>query len=493
MTQSPPINRPVIMTILILGGFVVVLNQTLLPVAIPTLMVEFSISASLAQWVTTAFLLANGIVIPISATLIDRYPNKVLFIIALLIFLLGTVLAAFAPNFSTLIIGRVIQGISAGLVMPIGQTAIMSLYPPHKRGAAMGLVGMVIAFAPAIGPSYSGWLIEQQSWRWIFLSLVPITLIVLGLAVRFMQSVGEPQESYLDWRSVTLSSLGWGGLLFGVSVGGSMGWTHPNTIGSLAVGVLALSVFIPMQLRLPTPMLEFRVFQAIDFRRTTILSILVFALMITTQNLIPLYVQSVRGMGALQTGLLLLPGAILMGIMSPISGRLFDRFGVRWLAVIGFSLMTTALILLSLLTAESPLSRVMLAFAIHMLGISTLMMPLMTAGINALPRRLIAQGTAVNNTLRMIGGSIFTALMVSISTMVTYMHSGSDESALLRGLTVTFTIAACCAFLGVLSAFRLRHLQPASDWSLAVTPNAETKKSDLPNRSDRLTRDSQNQ
>ena len=480
MTQQPSINRPMIMTILIMGGFVVVLNQTLLPVAIPTLMAEFEISASLAQWVTTAFLLANGIVIPISASLIDRYPNKILFIIALMIFLVGTLLAALAPNFSTLIVGRVIQGISAGLVMPIGQTAIMSLYPPHQRGAAMGLVGMVIAFAPAIGPSYSGWLIEQQSWRFIFLSLLPVALIVLGLAMRFMQSVGEPQDSHLDWRSVTLSSLGWGGLLFGVSVGGTLGWTHVNTIASLGVGIVALSLFIPMQWRLPTPMLEFRVFEAADFRRTTILSILVFALMVSTQNLIPLYVQSVRGMGALQTGLLLLPGAILMGIMSPISGRLFDRFGVRWLAVVGFSLMTTALIMFALLHDESPLSRVMIAFSLHMLGISTLMMPLITAGINALPRRLIAQGTAVNNTLRMIGGSIFTALMVSVVTMVAQLTPGASSVALLKGLNVTFGIAALFALLGLLTALRLRHPVSPLDRSIPVDATVKPKKSDLP-------------
>lgn len=469
MTSEPSINRPMIMTILILGGFVVVLNQTLLPVAIPTLMTEFAVSASLAQWVTTAFLLANGIVIPISASLIDRYPNKPLLIIALFIFLVGTSLAALAPNFSTLIAGRVIQGISAGLVMPIGQTAIMSLYPPKERGAAMGLVGMVIAFAPAIGPSYAGWLIEQQSWRFIFLSLLPITLIVLALATRFMQSVGEPQPSHLDWRSVTLSSLGWGGLLFGVSVGGTQGWTHANTLGSLAVGIIALSIFVPMQWRLATPMLEFRVFESPEFRRTTVLSILVFALMISTQNLVPLYVQSVRSSGALQTGLLLLPGAILMGIMSPISGRLYDRFGVRWLAVTGFGLMMAALIIFASLSEASPLSWVMVAFSLHMLGISTLMMPLITAGINALPRRLIAQGTAVNNTLRMIGGSIFTALMVSLTTMVAQLSLRESPGSLLIGLNVAFAFAALCALMGLLTALRLRDTQPLQDRSTRVS------------------------
>lgn len=170
-----------------------------------------------------------------------------------------------------------------------------------------------------------------------------------------------------------------------------------------------------------------------------------------------LYVQSVRGMGALQTGLLLLPGAILMGVMAPIAGRLFDRFGVRWLAVVGFSLMTTAKLLLAQLDIESPLFWVMIAFGIHMLGISTLMMPLITAGINALPRRLIAQGTSVNNTLRMIGGSIFTGLMVSITTMVAQHVPGSGSEALLRGLNVTFAIAAAFALMGIFTAWQLRN------------------------------------
>ncbi|TGG94267.1 DHA2 family efflux MFS transporter permease subunit [Natronospirillum operosum] len=456
-SQSVEINRPLILGVLIFGAFVTVLNQTLMLVAIPPIMRDFDISAAQAQWVTTAFMLTNGIFIPVSAALIDRYSSRYLYLTAITLFLLGTALGAIAQTFPQLLTARIIQGMAAGIAMPLAQTVIMSLFPPHRRGTAMGLVGLVIAFAPAIGPTLSGWLIDQLSWRYLFIVLLPFVVLGLIAAWWVMADVTEYRDSRIDPLSVSLSTLGWGGLLYGFSMAGTVGWNQPSVIGALLIGVVALSLFIPQQLRMDKPMLEFRVFQAPMYRLTTGISIIVFTLLIGPQTLLPIYVQNARGFGALQTGLLLLPGAVVMGLMSPIAGRLFDRFGIRWLAIGGLLLMCIGLGHFVTLGPETPLSRITVGFILHMLGISTLMMSLITAGINASPPHLIAHATAMNNTLRMVGASIGTAVLVSImSARTATLADLPTELALIGGLRTAFVTALCLALAGLVLAFRLR-------------------------------------
>lgn len=456
-SKASEINRPLILGALIFGGFVVVLNQTLLLVAIPPIMQEFSITAGEAQWVTTAFMLANGILIPVSAALIDRFSSRSLYLVALVIFLVGTLIGAAAQSFSMLLIARIIQGMSAGIVMPLGQTVIMNLFPAEKRGSAMGLVGMVIAFAPALGPTLSGWLIEQQSWRFLFFVLIPFAVFGLVLAWWVMADVTERRVNHTNVPSVTLSTLGWGGLLYGFSIAGSAGWSNHSVWTALTIGGLALAVFVPMQLRMTHPMLEFRVFRYRTFTLTTLLSLIVFSLLIGPQTLLPFYIQNARGFGALQTGLLLLPGALIMGVMSLVSGRLFDRFGIKWLAITGLLQMIVGLSLFVGLDHNTPMSRIVWGFILHMVGIATLMMPLITAGINAMPREFISHGTAVNNTLRMIGASIVTAILVTLmSSRAAMLTETTETAALIAGVRLAFMVAVGLAIVGLLLAFQLR-------------------------------------
>lgn len=454
-TPLSPIARVVIVSVLIAGAFVSVLNQTLMLVAIPPIMADLNVTANEAQWVTTAFMLTSGVLIPVSAALIDRFSSRTLYLSALLIFLLGAGLGAIAQSFSQLILARVVQGASAGIIMPLIQTVMMSLYPPEKRGTAMGLVGLVIAFAPAIGPTLSGWLVDQYSWRSLFILLLPVALVVLGLAAVIMRDVTVRRHSTIDTLSVTLSSFGWGGLLYGFSLVGAEGWSSPAVLGGLSIGGVSLSLFIRRQLKMPAPMLDFHVFRSIVYRRTTVLSVMVFALMIGPQTMIPIYVQNLLERSALHTGLLLLPGAIVMGMMSPLAGRLFDRFGIRWLTVFGFSMMTIALALFSRLSLTTPSWMVGVLFSIHMGGLSAMMMPLITAGINSLPVKDISHGTAVNNTLRMVGGSIGTALLLTVmSAGATMAGPEVPVAAQLAGLKTAFTVAALVAFVGLVVAWQ---------------------------------------
>ncbi|MHA7880109.1 MAG: MDR family MFS transporter [Saccharospirillum sp.] len=453
----PAFSRNLIVVLLIAGAFVSVLNQTLMLVAITPIMVDFHIDAGLAQWVTTAFMLASGVCIPVSAALIDRYSSRTLYLFALGIFLVGTVIGALAHTFTLLLIARVVQGASAGLIMPLIQTLLMSLFPPQKRGRAMGLVGLVIAFAPAMGPSLSGWIVDQFSWRYLFIILIPAIALVWMASMHSMVNVTRQRDTRIDFWSVVLSTLGWGGLLYGFSIAGTVGWGSLNVLLAIGVGSVSLWVFVLRQRRLPRPLLNMAVFQSTQYRMTTLLSVLVFTLLIGTQTLIPIYAQNALSLSALHAGLLLLPGAVLMGLASPLAGALFDRFGIRGLAIGGFTLLIVAMLLLSRVSPAHHPGWLVLMSSLHMLGVTTMMMPLITAGINAVPHELIAHATAMNNTLRMVGASIGTALLVTIMSMGrnSAVAAGS-ELALATGIRWAFSLALGLAIVGVVLSLRLK-------------------------------------
>lgn len=468
-----PANRTVIVALLIAGAFVTILNQTLMLVAIPAISADFGAQPSLVQWVTTAFMLATGILIPVSAVLIDRYSDRVLYLTALGIFIAGTLIGAFSTSFAMLLVARIIQGAAAGLIIPMIQTLVMSLFPPHRRGAAMGLVGLAIAFAPAIGPTLSGWIVDHLSWRYLFVLILPIALLVLLAAFLFMKNVTHQRASHIDSISVVLSSFGWGGLLYGFSIAGAAGWGSLSVLLSLLIGAVSLAAFVYRQHRLTTPLLDFKVFHSPVFTLTTVLSVLVFTLLIGTQTMIPLYVQGVRGEDALHAGLILLPGAVVMGIMSPFAGRLFDRFGIELQAIVGFVLLCAAMLFMALLPENLHYRWVMAASIAQMLGATLLMMPLVTAGINALPRPLIAHASAMNNTLRMVGASIGTALLITVlSTRAGLSDDPESPQALAAGIHLAFGFAFGLSLAGLLMALWL-HRYLVRERQRATTPPAK--------------------
>ncbi len=289
--KTAPYNRSVIVGILLAGAFVAILNQTLLITAPPHIMNDFNIDANKAQWLTTSFMLTNGILIPITAFLIEKFTSRTLLISAMSIFTAGTIVGAFAPNFPVLLTARIIQAAGAGIISPLMQTVFLTIFPMEKRGRAMGMVGLVISFAPAIGPTLSGWAVEAFSWRSLFYIIFPIAVIDLLLAIILMKNVTTLRETQIDILSVVLSTLGFGGLLYGFSSAGSSGWTSAEVLTSLLVGAVALIFFIARQMKLKKPMLEFRVFSFGIFSLTTLLGTLVFASLIGTETILPLYTQ----------------------------------------------------------------------------------------------------------------------------------------------------------------------------------------------------------
>lgn len=456
-------NLPIII-VLLSGAFITLLNQTLLGTALPPIMEDLQLSESTAQWLQSIFMLVNGIMIPITAFLIDRFTTRQLFITAMSLFAFGTLVAAVSPNFTFLLIGRVFQASGAGIMMPLLQTIMFLLFPIEKRGSAMGMFGLVIAFAPAIGPTLSGWLVDQYPWRSVFYIILPIALLVIIGAYFLLRNVTEQRHPKVDVLSIILSTFGFGGLLYGFSVAGDVGWGNYQVFISLIIGTITLILFISRQLKLEVPLLEFRVFSYPIFTISTGLASIVFVSLIGATIILPLYMQNMLKFSAFQSGLVLLPGSIIMGIMNPITGKLFDRYGVKWLARIGFLILTITTFMFTKLTSETSFAYIAITNAIRMLSISMIMMPVTTAGLNELPMRLVPHGSAVNNTFRQVSGSIGTAMLVTI--MVTAAVPNSGIEGLIHGVNISFIVAAIVSVLGLILSFYIKNNKQADENNL---------------------------
>ncbi|WP_225418689.1 MDR family MFS transporter [Limosilactobacillus mucosae] len=455
--------------VMLIGSFCTVLNQTILATAFPTLMKAFDISTATVQWLTTGFMMVNGIMIPVSAYLSNKFNSKWLYISAMTIFELGTITAFAAPNFGTLLCGRLIQATGVGITMPLMQNIMLTIFPPEKRGAAMGINGLVIASAPALGPSLSGWVVDNYSWRVLFGMIIPIVAIVIFASFFLMQNVIKTTDPTLDWLSLLISTVGFGSVLYGFSSVGDKGWTDAIVWGTILIGVILIAILVWRQNRLEHPFLNFKVFKTPEFALATLLSSVVMIAMVGVELVLPLYLQIVHGMSAFHSGLTLLFGAIMMGIMSPITGNLFDRYGARRLAMTGMFILTIGTLPFAFLTRETPILDVVFLYAVRMFGISMVMMPVTTSGMNALPFSMISHGTAVNNTIRQVASSMGSAILISVLTNVTNSqkpaHSLLKSSPLqyksqmidvtLNGYHAAFWIAIAFAVIGLLATSRL--------------------------------------
>lgn len=417
------IQRAPILGVIIAGAIAALLNQTLLNVALPKLMEQFHITTSTAQWVITIYMLVNGVLIPTTAFLMEKYTTRQLFISAMSLFAAGTLICGIAPSFSIMLIGRVVQAAGAGILMPLMTNVIFNMFPVDRRGSAMGIVGIAMVFAPAIGPTLSGWIVEHYSWRLLFFVVLPIALIVLVTSFFVLKNVTETQNPKLDSWGVVLSTIGFGGLLYGFSSAGAAGWRSAEVIGMLLVGCISLGAFVWRQLSIDHAMLEFRIFQTPAYTLAVLISLMVNMSLYSGMILLPVYVQNILHFTPVQSGLLLLPGSIIMGIMSPITGKLFDKFGAKWLALIGLIITIVTTYGFTKLSLSTSYSYLVTLYTVRMFGLSMLMMPVMTSGLNALPLQLNPHGTAMSNTINAIGGALGTALFVTIMTTKSAAHT----------------------------------------------------------------------
>jgi MFS transporter, DHA2 family, lincomycin resistance protein len=462
-------DRKVIATLLV-ATFVVILNETIMGVALPVLMVDLNLSAGTVQWLTTAFMLTMAVVIPTTGFLLQRFSTRTVYGAALGLFSAGTLLAGMAPGFWVLLIGRIVQASGTAIMLPLLMTTILTLVPIQRRGVVMGNVSIVIAVAPAIGPTLSGLILQFLPWRFLFLLVLPISLAALVYGLRTLVNVNADGDQPLDVPSVLLSVPGFGGIVFGLSrlgeSSGSSAWVAPV---SLAVGVVCLVLFVFRQRALVTgkgPLLDLRAFDFTMFRRGVALLCIAAVALFGAIILLPIYFQNVRGLNTLETGLLLLPGGLLMGLLGPLVGRLFDKHGPRGLSTTGASLLVLTMLAL---TQVGPTTPIPLLLGVHLLlstGLAFLFTPAFTTALNPLPPRLYSHGSAILSTLQQVSGAAGVALLVAIVTLRTESAAAAGAAPIaaeVAGLHLAFLVAAGIGLVAVGLALTLRRTEVAPD------------------------------
>jgi len=431
MIDLQNIKRGPIMIALIVGMFVAALNETLMGNALPELMKTFGVSATTVQWLTTAYLLVVGVLVPVTAVLQQWFTTRQMFLSAMSLFFVGTVTSAVSPDFGVLLVGRIIQAIGTGMLLPLVMNVIMTIYPPEKRGGAMGMLGLVVMFAPAIGPTLSGLIVDGLSWRWLFYLVIPFALLSILVGAAVLKNVSEVTKPRVDLLSVGLSTIGFGGIVFGFSKAGELGWPVPEVVWTIAAGGVALALFVWRQLKLKEPVMDLRAFRYPMFALVAVLLFVLLMTFFSSAIMLPMFMQGVLLMTAFKSGLILLPGGIANGLIAPISGKLFDKFGPRVLVIPG---LLVAVVSLWQFTRFDESTSTGFLVAVHvalMVGVALVMMPAQTAGLNQLPRHLHPHGTAILNTLQQVSGAIGTALYISVMSggQKRYLNGSGDPQA----------------------------------------------------------------
>ena len=451
-TTRPKVDRDAvtIVAVITLGAFISLFNQTVMSPALPSLMREFAVSAGTAQWVTTIYMLVSGIMVPISGYFMDKYPTRRLFFLSMGLFAVGTALCAVAPGFGILIAGRVLQAAGAGILMPLVGTVPLLVFPVSLRGTAMGVAGIVMAAGPAIGPVLGGIVIDSMGWRPMFWIIAAIAVCVLALGIPLMKNVGTLKNPKLDVASVVMSTIAFGGLLFGFSNASDQGWGSPMVVAPALVGAVSLALFVRRQLHLETPVLELRCLKTKNFLVAALIVTLINAAVAATNVTLPLLVQNGLGQSATVTGMVMLPASIVGLVLSPVSGALFDRMGPRLVTVGGLLLMTGAMLSFGLLGAGLTAAFAAVLCAMQAAGQGFANMPVNTWGVNALPDDLIAHGNAIANTGRQVMGAISTAVLVTVMSSVqagALAEGASESAATVAGVGASYL--GCAAIAGV--------------------------------------------
>ncbi|MBO8689157.1 DHA2 family efflux MFS transporter permease subunit [Staphylococcus aureus] len=416
------VSRGKILAALLFGMFIAILNQTLLNVALPKINTEFNISASTGQWLMTGFMLVNGILIPITAYLFNKYSYRKLFLVALVLFTIGSLICAISMNFLIMMVGRVLQAIGAGVLMPLGSIVIITIYPPEKRGAAMGTMGIAMILAPAIGPTLSGYIVQNYHWNVMFYGMFIIGIIAILVGFIWFKLYQYTTNPKADIPGIIFSTIGFGALLYGFSEAGNKGWGSVEIETMFAIGIIFIILFVIRELRMKAPMLNLEVLKFPTFTLTTVINMVVMMSLYGGMILLPIYLQNLRGFSALDSGLLLLPGSLIMGLLGPFAGKLLDTIGLKPLAIFGIAVMTYATWELTKLNMDTPYMTIMGIYVLRSFGMAFIMMPMVTAAINALPGRLASHGNAFLNTMRQLAGSIGTAILVTVMTTQTTQH-----------------------------------------------------------------------
>jgi MFS transporter, DHA2 family, lincomycin resistance protein len=458
--KLPPATVTVL-AVLMVGAFVVILNETAMNVALSPIMLDLQVSERTAQWLTTGFMLTMAVVIPISGWLLQRLSTRQVFGLAMALFSLGTAIAAVSFSFPLLLTGRIVQACGTAIMMPLLMTTVMELVPGHMRGRVMGTISLVIATAPAIGPTLSGVVLEFLSWRYVFVVVLPIAVTIMAIGLRTVPDVGEPRKVGLDILSIPLAALGFGGLVYGLSLVGSPMVLPWELVTVLGFGAVSLGAFVVRQVilqRTDAALLDLRTF---THRRFTVaVSVMAVVMMVLFGSVIatPLILQQVLHLEPLSVGLLVLPGGLLMGLLGPVVGRLYDRVGARTLVIPGAAVVAGSFAIFATISVATPWWHLLIANLLMSLGLAFMMTPLFTTAMSALPHHLYSYGSAMVGTVQQVAGAAGTALFVTIMSTVSAqagIAGAAAEESLAAGARMAFVVVGSLWLLTIVAALFL--------------------------------------
>ncbi|GGU28987.1 MDR family MFS transporter [Lentzea flava] len=451
-------RTPLVVRLLVLATFVVILNETLMINAIPRLMESLHVTEQAAQWVSTAFMLTMAAVIPITGWFLQRVTTRQGYAIAMGVFLTGTALSAAAPSFAVLLLGRIVQAAGTAVMMPLLMTTLMTVVPEEDRGRVMGNVTLSISVAPALGPAVSGLILQLGSWRLLFVAVLPIAGVVTYFGLRQMSNIGEPQVSSIDWLSAALATLGFGGLVYGLSLFGEGDANLGPTIGIVVAGAAVIAIFVLRQLKLQrtgAPLMDLRTLGVRTYALSLALMCIAFLAMMGSMILLPLYLQNLRGLTPLQTGLLLMPGGLAMGLLGPTVGKLYDRIGGRPLILPGSIGIVLSLAGFTQVSTTMPYWQILALHALLMVSLAATFTPIFTLGMGSLPPHMYPHGSSILGTLQQVAAALGTALVVTVMSaragqLVT--DGATTAAAQLSGMKLAFVVATALAAVTIVVA-----------------------------------------
>lgn len=460
-------QRVKIISAFLIATFIGLFNETALNMAFVQLIADFNSDAPTIQWLTTGYLLTLGVLVPISGILMQRFTTRQLFVASLVFSIVGTIISAISPTFIILLLGRIIQAAGTAIILPVMMQVVLLVYPINKRGAAMGKIGLVIIFAPAIGPTIAGLVIDLLSWHFIFWLSLPFLVFSLLFGLRYIQNVSEVKMVKFDILSIILSTIGFGGIVYGFSISGKLGtFMSTEVLVSIGIGLLSLVLFGFRQMKMEQPMLNLRVFTFHMYNMGVAIIMICMMMILSTMVLLPIYLQNILLLTPVIAGLALLPGGVINAFMSVVAGNMFDRFGPRGMVPAGLFMGIVALFALRTIDGTTSIYFIVAFHIIMFVGISLTMMPAQTNGLNELPKQLYPDGTAIMNTLQQVAGAIGTAVAITIMSISTanYVNVNGNTVAdklegSIQGVQNSITFGLIIAIIGFILSLLLRNVR----------------------------------
>ena len=453
MKEMPQARRQVrhpklAMVSMLLGAIVGMISEKSINIALPKLMAALQVNTATIQWLVTGYMLVIGIVLPLSSLISKWFTTRQIITFALAVFMIGAVISALGSTFAVVLIGRMIQGIGTGLILPLMFAVVMQIFPPQKIGAVMGVCALVIMFAPAIGPTLTGLILAKLSWQWIFWLFVPFLLIALIFALTSLENVGDLTRPHVDILSILESAVGCSGLVIGASLSSRDGWLSVPVLTALVVGVIVLALYIHRQLNLEEPTLNLRVFKTRAFAIGACLVMLDFGIILSAMYLLPMYIQNGLLLPVALTGIIMLPGGVVNALTSAVAGRLYDNVGAKRPAMIGFLIAFVGAVMLALATPHSPVAYIIAAHVILMIGCPLAMSPSQTSALNALPGMQSGDGSTILNTMQQVIGALATALATSFLELGRRLGTGAPAVRFTNGAHYGFYFTIVLVVVG---------------------------------------------